>query len=302
MKELRILSAEEFEELKESANGKHPCYSIEYDEPLLEYVEILANKYEPLNIMHLQMGYLVTRAKGTFAIRYFENKINKSAFQKYENDVDVQKTVKAFGFDVDKFWYLIMFILDYSSGMSLTGFKIHESPKEQIQEFANGIVEYIKFNDEDHDSVTFNKPIKIILEREGKHKITIDNPHALFYMAEMCLESMSKIESGSLMDDNHIEAWENGAFKFDSLSDSFHIWYFTKMFLSFFELKPPIKAGSKRDSTISYNKLKLIAKLVFIVGLSKKISFKEADKDVLKGFLSKYNNSEPKMLNGIYWL
>lgn len=130
-------------EIQELPDYKARFYEIgKYiDEPLLEYVWKVANAYKP---NYDGVDYSESNAPVIFANRYIESKLtddekyarfqeiypNKnldSAKQHYEGDSEldtsfkekffsseeVLRTIKAFNLDINKFWYLLLFINDF---------------------------------------------------------------------------------------------------------------------------------------------------------------------------------------------
>ena len=292
----------DLQKITDNLDNTFNYYSPDYYDPLLEYVETIAYKYNPVNQYDIEYGQLVPKAIGTFALRVLEKKIESTeALKRYLEAKELQETITALGYDIEKFWYLLLFIHDYSYGLCGKGIKLNESPKKQITKLINGIVGNIKSLNDDFGSIsTFNKPIKLVLEVKGKHKIVIDDPDTLFYFAGMCLVELNKTENGSRINESHtnIKA-KDGHFEYDPLSNSIHIWQFAKMFLSFFDLNPSLKTKSKRGSTVSYNKMLLISRLIYIIGLSRNENFMTSD-DTLKGYLKQYKDYQLNMMNSVY--
>lgn len=278
-------------------------YSPEYSEPMLEYVEILAEKYKPVSQEDWECGFYKSRAIGDFAIRYLDNVVDKRALKKYLDNKDLLSTIEAFEYDFEKFWYLCLFILDFSTGMCLNGQKINNSPKEDIEKLARGILQNMESIDFAKLQVaTVKSPMKLSLEIKGKHKTIIENADSLFYLAEILVNGLSQAKEDNRL--NHSFTLlkfdeKKGKMESDSLSNSIHIWYFATMFISFFELKPPLKVRAKKDSHESFNKLLLISKLIYLIGLSNNDKFDEHE-DTLKGYLKQYKNLNINFINGYY--
>ena len=74
---------------------------------------------------------------------------------------------------------------------------------------------------------------------------------------------------------------------------------FTKIFLSFFKLKPPTRKKAPKGATFSLNKMLLVSRLIYILGLTDNDKFLDSD-DSLKGFFKQYKDFEMNMANGIY--
>jgi len=283
-------------------------YRYGNDDPLLEYVSIVAKKYKPPSPDDLENGFWVSRAIGAFVERYLENEIDKSALQKYLDAKEMLETIDAMGYEVDKFWYLLLFINDYSNGFCSKGIKINESPKEQITNLVDGIMQNIKSLGPNSWNSTFIKPAKLVLNLKGEKNmkgknITVDNPNALIWLAVMLNGELEKIEDGSKMATGNFDLKiTNGHLENDPLSKSYRIWFFAKMFLSFFVLQPPKKTiglKNKEGLKISINKNLLITRLLFCIGLLSEKDNQDTD-DTLKGFLKQYKNADIFRINGLY--
>jgi hypothetical protein len=290
----------ELQEIKDKSDDYSFYYSPAYYDPLLDYVTIVAEKHAPVTQMDYEIGCYDSKAIGNFAIRYFDNKVDKGRLNKYLESREVLETIIALGYDIEKFWYLVLFVYDYSYGFCVKGIKVLDSPKDQISKLLQGIVDNIKSLGENNENITFGTPMKIVLEKEGKHKMVIDDPLSIVWLAGACLNALETIEGGSKMTNikTNIQ-FKDGKFSSDPLANSVHIWYFAKILLSFFELKPPQKARSKKGNTVSYNKMLLVSRLIYIIGLSKNESFIETE-DTLKGYIKQYKNSKIDMINMLY--
>lgn len=272
-------------------------YSLEYYDPLLDYVTLLAEKHVPATKWDYENGFYISRAIGDFVSRYFDNQIDKSRLNKYLESKEVQETIIGLGYDIEKFWYLVLFVYDYCYCFCVKGIKISDSPKEQISKFLDAIRGNLTSLGEGIENISFIKPMKIVLEREGKHKIVIDDFLSILWLTGACYDALETIESGSNMTKNKTNLeFRNGKFNSDPLSNSFHISYFAEIFLSFFELMPPIKKRSKKGNIVSYNKLLLVSRLIYIIGLSMNDSFMESE-DTLKGYMKQYKNTKVDMFN-----
>jgi hypothetical protein len=272
---------------------------------LLDYVDLVVSKYRPFTQADWESGCDVPRAIGDFVTRYFDNEVDKRAIKKYLEATEVQDTIKAFGYDKEKFWYLTLFILDYSTGACLNCFKQNSSPKENIDNLSKRMFQ-------NFESIDFNKskyaelksPMRLILEIDGKRKTVIEDTNSLLFIFAMLTNGLG--EFGENFNLNYSSTWlkhimKDGKveFEYHTLSNSVLIWHFAKTFLDFFELKPPIKGTSKKGSLISLNKNLLISRLIYIIGLSRNESFYNSD-ETLKGYLKQYKNFKINTINGYY--
>ncbi len=235
--------------------------------------------------------YLDLTKAMTFENRYYNNKIHLGIkYEDYLKNKELQETIEALGLDKEKFWYLIVFILDYSTCFSFNKVPDALSPIEQLEKLSNEINSNIDYLSETPFKVTFDKPIKIVLDIKGKHKFVIDDPTTLYAISKMCMNQVNHISEDSLLNYGIVPMNDkDGNPNIETVSNSVHIAYFAKMFITFFDDNPQFKGRQKKGSTVSLNKLLLISRLVYFTRLSKKNSFIESE-ETLKGFLKQYKD------------
>jgi hypothetical protein len=290
--EIKELLPIEGHKLPLSIYDRYCYYDPEYYDELLDYVEKVANEVHP-NLPHpdgdFNYGYRIygSRSICHFAVKYLDGKeIDTSFKQKFIDNKDVQNTINGFGIDVDKFWYLLLFINDYSYHSCNEGCRFKDSPEEQIKKLVSKIVYSIKEFNKDLVEVTFNKPIEIDLKINGQRVTTIDDPLAVLKVAQDCLDGLKRIEEGAALKMRR-------GYSSIAESNSVHIWYFAKLFLTFFDLYPQFSGRKKHDPTVSLDKKLLISRLIYIVGLSKNEKFVDSN-ETLNGYLRQYKNyTEP---------
>ncbi len=219
--------------------------------------------------------YLDLRKAMIFENRYYSNKLNVNfKYEDYLNNKEIQKTVDALGIDKVKFWNLILFIFDYSYCACLEGYKAKETHNNQVKKTLNTINE--------------KEVTKITLNIKGKHNLVIDDPKVLEYISSLLAEGVENNSIDKKGNDEHnvslIDLTEQSA-----VSNSAHIAYFAKMFVTFFENNPQFKGRQKKGEIISYNKLLLISKIIYFTRLSRNKNFDESE-DTLKGFLKQYKD------------
>lgn len=152
-----------------------PDYKAEYNdwckyenEPLLEYVWKVANKFLPEVD---EIDYYPSIAPTVFANRYIESKLTDEEkyarhMEIYPRDIEATKqhyaertpldvsfkdkffdsrevmnTIKAFNLDLDKFWYLLLFVNDLVNDCCINAPKLGLSEVEKVDEMAEKISE-----------------------------------------------------------------------------------------------------------------------------------------------------------------
>lgn len=237
-----------------------------------------------------------------FINRYNNNQIRIGIkYEDYLKDEELQETIDAFGLDKEKFWYLILFILDYSTCFSYNKVPDVLSPKNQLEKLSNEIDNNIDSLNETHLKVTFDKPIKLVLDIKGKRKFVIDDPTTLYVISKLCMNLVNNTSEDSFFNFGTIPIFnEDGTPNIETVSNSVHIAYFAKMFITFFDNNPQFKGIKKKGKNGLLNKQLLISKLVYITKLSRSKSFLISD-ETLKGFLKQYKDLKISNPNMIYF-
>ena len=78
-----------------------------------------------------------------------------------------KKALQGIGIDINKFWYLVLFVFDYSNGMLFRRINCDDSPKEELEKFINIVASTCK---EDKgvnkiSGISFNKSLTLTLKR-----------------------------------------------------------------------------------------------------------------------------------------
>ena len=266
----------------------------------LEYMEAIAVKYVPDVDIDPATGerYVCgTTALPLFIRRYNQNKLyGNFTYGDYIANEDIQNTLKGLGVDIDKFWFLLLFIFDYTCGTCLDGMKATGIGIEQLIKFAKAIADNHK--EINQFGVSFKKPITISVKVEGKHQIVIDNTNAIGYLATTIINNLKEIEEHPWMQSQQVSITTNAEEK-----ESVQIWLFYKMFNDFFNLSPYNKlfnVRQKKGSTISLSKTLLISRLIYFTKLSTNKNFSE-DEFTLKGYIKQYKDKRIDTVNSIYF-
>lgn len=266
---------------------------------LLEYMEEVAVLYVPDDDIDHETGeqYIYgTTALPLFIRRYNQNKLyGNFTYEDYIANEDIQNTLKGLGIDIDKFWFLLLFIFDYTCGTCLDGMKATGIGIEQLTKFAKAIADNHK--EINQFGVSFKKPITISVKVESKHQIVIDNANAIGYLATTIINNLKEIEEHPWMQSQQVSISTHVEEK-----ESIQIYLFYKMFNDFFNLSPYNKqfnVRQKKGSTISLSKTLLISRFIYFTKLSKHNKFSE-DEDVLKGYIKQYKDKRIDTVNSIY--
>lgn len=269
---------------------------IENEYQQLDYVEQVALKFNP----DMEVGTDGNMYPcGTLAIERFKRRYNRKFIKikfKYENylhNKDIQDTLKELGVDIDKFWYLLLYVMDYTTGCCWDAIEVKESPKEQLEK----LVKLIADNCSDYNNIsgaTFSTPITITINAKGKQALTIDNPNTIAYIGLLCAKGFSEIE------DNSILSFRYSDNETSTAADSMRIYLFAKMFLYFFEVNKQFNKRQKKGGTISLSKHLLLSRLTYFAGLTPNKKYTE-NEDPLKAVLRDYINKKPSTINSHYF-
>lgn len=269
---------------------------IETEYQLLDYVEQVALAFNP------DMGFDAdgnmypcgTQAIERLKVRYNRKFIdNKFKYEDYLHNKEIQDTLKELGVDIDKFWYLLLFVMDYTAGCCWDAIEMKESPKEQLEKLVNLIAD----NCSDYNNVsgaTFSTPITITINAKGKETLTIDNPNTIAHIGLLCAKGFSEIEDNSILS---LRYSDNDTL---TATDSMRICLFAKMFLYFFEINKQFNKRQKKGSTISLSKNLLISRLVYFAKLTTNKNYQNDD-DNLKKIIKDYSNKELSTANNYYF-
>ena len=233
------------------------------NEPLLEYVWEVALEFDKAPSAYFEDNN-DSFAPSTFANRYAESKLtdaeryarhkeiynNNQSFEeftkdkyykldtsfkdKFLNNKDLQNTIEAFGLDISKFWYLLLFVYDYIEDFSTNA----PTPKQ------NTVEEFNAFN------LKLEEATEIMLKNNGRKSYETDREDimkliktALDYFVnsynaimetdctiEEQLEQLKKLGLDNYINHRTIPIdWKEQR----TLDISYKKWYFAKMFLFF---------------------------------------------------------------------
>lgn len=251
---------------------------IELTDNLLEYVDKISIK-DCFDFEEDEDGaFTVPSRRFTFTFKHRYNTEELKHNFKYDNYLkndDIQNTLIGLGLDPQKFWFLLLYIFDYTYNICIDGVSISKTPKEEVLEFIDMIVA----------NSTLNEPVELTL-KVGKKKVIINNPITINYLTQLYTS------------DNDLKMKGFKVIESKSESNSIHIWCFTKLFLTFLDSIPDKRSY---DSTISFSKLLLISKLVYFSRIAITDNYLNSD-EMIKAYLKKYKDYEIKnKINTMYF-
>ncbi len=260
---------------------------IEEEEELLSYVEQIAKQYCPdIGFDSQNQPHQLDTADNSiykFMDRYNANKIAKFTYNNYIKHTEIQGSLEGMGVHSEKFWYLLLFIFDYTKYCSWDGLYLALSPKEELQK----LVEIL-----DKEAKSTESPQITI--KKGKKSFVIENEDTIKCIVELSKLAISNTEEGSIM-------YLHLADKDKKINESLAIWIFASMFFDFFkESKDKFNSRQNKECDFSFSKNLLISRLIYFTRLSINESY-DVSADNLKDVLKKYKDKSIPAINNIYF-
>lgn len=269
----------------------YPTLEAKEEDSILDYVWQLAMIVHPAMPKKVQGGTLEgSEAMPTFKERY-NNKLIKMplTYEEYKKNKEIQPTLTGLEIDSDKFWFLLLFIWDYTQGQCFNAQEIAPSPIGELNNLIKLLSQYKTTGKNPLiEKIQFSKDIKLSIQINGKEIQEIRHPNTIGYLLSLCedsfqsfcnmeLEDMAAMCEASLQDTSNTESNNN------------QIHYFTLLFKSMLQPSPDgIMTKEKRRSRnneVSYNITLLISRLIYLTGISRNEEF-YVDERTLKGYLS----------------
>lgn len=230
-----------------------------------------------------------------FAERFFAGYISTDREQKYLDSTEVLDTLKAFGLDADKFWYLCLAIKDVVEGYTDDAIRSKKNPREELKQLED---ELDKLEPEYKHNSFKCKGSGVLTLKVGKHPIKVTSPTTLT-LINMAIHNLLEEYKG------RCECLDTVAYSLHedtiTLKPIYKIALFNK-YLSWF-LKDKV---ADKAIYASKDKSLLISRMIFILGISDDESFFDeyrddgSKKNYLKNYIKKYKDVETHTLNNRY--
>ena len=231
-----------------------------------------------------------------------DNKPLKANFEeRYLNNECLQNTISAFGLDVSKLWYLLLFVHDYIEDLGNNSPAIGKSTLQDFNDFAEKISEatsiILKKNNRKSYTVEKENTINIV-QAAIQHYIKSYND--IINSGEV--ERLNEFNGSIVSDASHLD------FKDRSYLDiSYKKWKFAEIFLYFLKDR---KAIVPKNSiyNVSKDKMLFISRLIYTVGYDGKRYNEPYDNEgnpnrMLSNLLRRYKKEDfPTVTGGYYML
>lgn len=274
---------------------------------VLDYVWDFAMKIHPAKPMVIDdLVFDGSKTVQIFKKRYNEKLIEiPLTYKEYKSNQEIQSAISAFGIDVDKFWFALLFIWDYVNGLSWQVYEYKNTPANEIKQLSEIISKY-----EDNpnanpltEHITFKQELTLSLQVNGKTVHTINSPNTIKFILSCCQKHQDVLEPKDLLDENWDDNIEMTRYYTDkeptTLSSTKRICLFAQIFRQFFRTTLYIHTHYNPNKKSPYNITFLISQLIYLTGISENEDFLN-DKTTLKGYLSKNKKFNWKARNKIY--
>lgn len=220
-----------------------------------------------------------------FASDYLNGKIDtKSIYMNLYESSDIQDTLRAFGLDSSKFWYLCLFVKWRVEYECKTAFVFPTSTKEKLHSLVS---EFEKLSPElQGDKFVSKVPATLTFKVDGGKTITIDDTNTLTFIGAAIESFLEQQDTDAFLTPNSYRT--NELEKVD-LSPTTKIYLFNKYLSPFIK---PLKAI--KGIYASKDKSLLISRMIYIFRVSEDkklytdLNEKKNKQNQLKGYLSRY--------------
>ena len=230
-----------------------------------------------------------------------DNKPLKSNFkERYLNNECLQNTISAFGLDVSKLWYLLLFVHDYIEDLGNNSPAIGKSTLQDFNDFAEKLSE----------------ATNIILKKSNRKSYTVEKEDTI-KIIQVAIQHYIKsyneiINSGDVERLNEINSSIVGDACFINFKDrsyldiSYKKWKFAEIFLYFLKER---KAIVPKNSiyNVSKDKMLFISRLIYTVGYDGKRYNESHDNEgnpnrMLSNLLRRYIKEDFPMVTGGHYM
>ena len=298
-------------------------------EPLLDYVKEVADEFwseiyparfaERLlnhNISNYKLDEYLDAAtekrhfKHTSFSKLYNNEINNSSSPERgtANSGEIASTLKAYGLDISKFWYLCLMIKDCVEGQTKKGCLVVNATHRSIIKELISQLDQLKPDDYPIPSL---KPKDIEMElclkikikgRKNAHNVTITRNSYTLLVIQEALQSFLKINSKRTFKlDSPATNLKQFEFLKEDLSQPVKIALFYH-YLIWFLNRQKVNKDYINNSiySVSTSKNLLVTRMAYYTGLTDNRNFLQKDAYYLRTYISGYEDNKVNTLNAYY--
>lgn len=307
------MKIEELPDLGENIEEYYEYHGVS----LLDYVCEVADRFLP----NLHQEHMIeSKAPAIFSNRYFESKLNveeryqrhkefyisdetmedylkrdyreldDSFKEKFLTNEDLQNTIEAFGLDVSKFWYLLLFVYDYVEDIGKNAPTLGKTVLEDINDFNKKLSE----------------ATEIILKKDNRKSYATESERTIKEISVALNFYLQVLKDNEL--DNSINGCTSFDLKGSYLDMSYKKWKFAEMFQFFLEDKKADKSKVlDKRAKVSTDKWMFISRLIYTVGYDGTRYNEEYDEDgnknrMLSNLLRRYSKEKFPTVIGHYYM
>lgn len=258
----------------------------------LKYVHTLANqKYPDIDFDDTGKAfYLPSTCPEQFARRYNKRELKfMSKIDAFQSDSMIDRYIRTLNLDSEKFWYLVLFVYDFSLGLCYDRVESANSPIQDIDELCTMIAENIESVD------VWNKPTckeKMNLTLKiGKKTIVIDNEQTILLLSYMVLNGVKNAKNNPFFNSGEIKT------DVKTLSATKIACCFVKIMIEFFNSQ---QFNRRKGTNVSNMEKDLICSLLYFFKLVTNKSILAADHNYYKSLLSSFKDFNLGEINNYY--
>lgn len=270
------------------------CYAsqLEYLLNTDEVVEIENERktvLKPAIAQHYVPSYDVNRTTGkyeeceTMAAQQFIVRYNLKAIKRmdkvtdYMEDPNIQEYLQALNVDSEKFWYLLLFVYDYSFGQCVNNIVTNKTPKEEIENLIKNIE---------------NGEEPVVLQ---VGKVPLDGIITSF-IADACKKYLEVCGDSILLNTGSLNLDKRNNVGFTRMA--YHFCYMFKWFFDWIGIE------RKEGAIFSNNEKGLLCHLLHLTEICTRenlLKYRENDYSTLKGFIKPKTIIEFNAMNSYYY-
>ena len=231
---------------EEWENHRWKGKSAVFAEDLLEYVWKVADHFMPAPIEPWEeVEYEPSDAPETFVMRYLSDRIeHRERMLERFSDEQIQNTIRAYGLDVDKLWYLMCFVADNVNGLYV--FETRKGLVDTLNEMNHALGEATEVTFKKDNDKLFSTTRKEVLEILDKAMEYFTQCYNDAVEIEDSEEKKKRLGELGLNDTLSNTEYLNTDKEWEQLLTSYRQYRFAKMMLWFIkDIKPAAPKGIK---------------------------------------------------------